>query len=670
MTKYIAAVILALALVAVGATEHPQTDSLRFRAEIVDNTHGPCADFYAYACTTWMKTHPIPSDRSSWDPYYELEQKNDEAVRRILEGKEGDNSVSERKVRDYYAACMDEASVEKHGLTELRSELDRIDHLRSPADAVRGLAELHKLGSSALFSFYPDQDLKDARQVIAVIDVGSLGMTDRSYYVNDDLHSRDLREKYVQHVATMLELSGLEHSRTRAGGEAVLRIETQIARYQPSRELQRDPRTRYHKLSLAALRDLTPSWSWDDYFHALGAPPIPMVNVTYPDYLKPIIALWTNLSLDEQKAYLRWQLLHALATALPEKFVEENFRFYGEALRGAHEMQPRWKRCANLANTHLGEAIGRIFVSSHFSLADKQRVLEIIRSIQAALRDDLATATWMSEATRRAALAKLSAYRIKVGYPDRWRDYSRLEVHRDEALGNALRGYRFEFARQLRKIGKPVDRDEWFSLPQEVDGYQSSNLVEIVFTAGLLQPPFFDPEMDDAVNFGSIGRAIGHEFTHGFDDHGRQFDANGNLNDWWTMQDSVAFTERAECFVDEYSGFSVLDQKLNGRLTLGENIADNGGIRLAYLALEKFLEGKPRKLIDGFTPEQRFFLAFAETQCVNTREQTARNRLLTDPHSPGQWRVNGTVTNMPEFKQAFGCKTGEAMISAKPCRLW
>jgi len=311
-----------------------------------------------------------------------------------------------------------------------------------------------------------------------------------------------------------------------------------------------------------------------------------------------------------------------------------------------------------------------MFVASRFSPDAKQRVAEIVQAIQDALREDLTTATWMTDATRTEALAKLSAYRIKVGYPDRWRDYSGLKVLRNDALGNAIRGYRFEFARQLRKLGRPVDRDEWFSLPQEVDGYQSSSLVEIVFTAGLLQPPFFDEAMDDAVNFGAIGRVVGHEFTHGFDDHGRQFDSRGNLRDWWTHEDAVAFQDRAACFVDEYSNFTVLDQKLNGKLTLGENIADNGGLRLAFAALKKYLAGKPQKLIDGLTPEQRFFLAFAETQCVNTSDQTARNRLVTDPHSPGKWRVNGTVMNMPEFKQAFGCQPGDAMVNPKPCRLW
>lgn len=666
MAKFIVAISIVILIFVVTSSQQPQ-DSLRFRADTVDQTQSPCADFYAYACNNWRKTHPIPSDRSAWDPYYELAEKNEAAVRAILEGTERDNSADDRKVRDYYAACMDQGAIERVGLTPLALTLSRIDRMKSSVD---GFVELQRLGASPLFSFYPDQDLKDASRVIATIDIGSLGMPDRSYYLNNDGPTTDLRREYVNHVRTLLELSGLESSSAALGADAILKLETEIAGFQPSRESRRDPKTQYHKLSLAELSKLTPTWNWKNYFRALGVPQVAVVNVTSPEYLKSAIELWSKRSLAEQRTFLRWHLLHALATALPEKFVAENFHFYGEKLRGVHQKPPHWKRCTNLANAHLGEAIGRIFVSSRFKPESKQRVLEIIRAIQSALLDDLATATWMSDATRTKALAKLSAYRIKVGYPDRWRDYSRLEVRRNDALGNAMRGYRFEFTRQLRKLRKPVDRDEWFSLPQEVDGYQSSSLVEIVFTAGLLQPPFFDPTMDEAVNFGAMGRAIGHEFTHGFDDHGRHFDSNGNLRDWWTHEDATAFQDRAACFVDEYSNFTVLDQRLNGKLTLGENIADNGGIRLAFAALKKYLEGKPQKLIDGLTPERRFFLAFAETQCVNMSDQTARNRLVTDPHSPGKWRVNGTVMNMPEFKQAFGCRTGDAMVTPNPCRLW
>jgi predicted metalloendopeptidase len=416
---------------------------------------------------------------------------------------------------------------------------------------------------------------------------------------------------------------------------------------------------------------MVPSWPWEKCFTSLGLAAVGEVNITSPDYVRKMARVWLELNREEQQAYLRWQLLHAMAGALPSRLNDEDFRFYGTALRGVKEMPPRWKRCAGLTNEALGEAVGKVFVADHFSSDEKDRALAEVRSIQAALRDDITKLDWMSDATRQEALRKLEAYRIKIGYPEHWRDYTGLEIDRKNALGNALRAKRFEFARQVRKIGKPVDRDEWFSLPQDVDGYQSAALVEIVFTAGLLQPPFFDRTMDDAVNFGAIGRAMGHEFTHGFDDHGRKFDEHGNLQDWWTPQDSARFEESARCFVDEYSQFLVVDDKrLNGQLTLGENLADNGGLRLAYAALQKQLGGTAAEKLDGWSPEQRFFLAFAETQCASVTDQTARNRLLTDPHAPGRWRVNGTVRNMPEFQKAFACKPGDAMVSAHPCRLW
>jgi len=646
-------------------------DSLRFDAKAVDKSVEPCADFYQYACGTWMKTHPIPPDRSAWDPYYELAEKNAAIVRGILEGRESGQGEDYRKVTAYYAACMDEPAVEEKGLQALDSDLLQIAQIRTADDSVVALARVETLGADALFAFYSDQDLKDSQNVIAALDHGSLGMTDRDYYLKDDPDSKKLRDDYRAHVGRMLELSGLSHDASLAGAEAVLLLETRMAEATPTREQQRDPTSQYHKLTLKELEHLIPTWPWRRYFLALGAPPISSLNVTSPEYLEKVIGVWQGLSLEEQKAYLRWQVLHALAAALPLKFVEEDFHFYGTLLRGAKEMQPRWKRCARLTNDALGEAVGKVFVTGHFPAGEKERALAQIRSIQTALRDDISKLDWMSDQTRQEALRKLEVFRIKVGYPDHWRDYTGLQVRGDDAVGNAIRAKRFEFARQVGQIGKAVDRDEWFSLPQDVDGYQSAALVEIVFTAGLLQPPFFDPTMDDAVNFGAIGRAMGHEFSHGFDDHGRKFDEHGNLRDWWTPEDSARFEQRAQCFVDEYSQLTVVDdKKLNGRLTLGENLADNGGLRLAYAGLQNQLAGKPIPSIDGLTPEQRFFLAFAETQCGNIADQTARNRLLTDPHSPGRWRVNGTVRNMPEFQKAYACKATDPMVSAHSCRVW
>ena len=646
-------------------------ESLRFDPHQVDVSTEPCADFYQYACGTWMKTHPIPADRSAWDPYYELREKNAGIVRGILEGRGPGKGEDYRKVATYYAACMDEATVEQKRLQALEGDLHYIAEIRSAADSVEALALVQTLGANALFAFYPNQDLKDAEHVLATLDYGSLGMTDRDYYLKDDAESIKLRDAYRTHVAWMLEYSGIPHNASLAGADAVLRLETSMAEAMPTREQRRDPTTQYHKITLAQLEGLVPSWPWRKYFLALAVPSVADVDATSPDYVQKMTRVWLALGPEERKAYLRWQVLHAMAGAMPARFIEEDFHFYGTVLRGVKEMQPRWKRCAQLTNDALGEAVGKVFVAEHFPSSEKERVLAQIRSIQAALRNDISKLSWMSDVTRQEALRKLEVFRVKVGYPNRWRDFTGLEVRSNDALGNAMRANRFEFARQVRKIGKTVDRDEWLSLPQDVDGYQSAALVEIVFTAGLLQPPFFDRTMDDAVNFGAIGRAMGHEFTHGFDDHGRKFDEHGNLRDWWTPEDGTHFEESARCFVDEYSQFVVVDDKrLNGQLTLGENLADNGGLRLAYAALQNQVAGRPLQNSDGLSPEQRFFLAFAETQCGNVTDQTARNRLLTDPHSPGRWRVNGTVRNMPEFQKAFACKATDPMVSPHPCRVW
>ncbi len=671
MMLRIAVLFIIPALAVVAANGQSATDPLRFDDAAVDKSVSPCDDFYQYACGLWMKENPIPPDRSSWDPYYQLAEKTTAAVQAILEGREPGKGADYRKVQDFYAACMDEPGLEKRGLESLDHDWRRIDAVRKPAAAAIALARVETLGADALFAFYPNQDFKDAERVIATIDVGSLGMTDRDYYLKDDEETKKLREEYRAHVTRMLQAGGVAAADAAAGAAAVLRIETELARVSPTREQQRDPDNQYHKLTRAQLEALTPDWPWDQYFTVLGVPGVRQVNVTWPESLRVATSLWLALPAIEQRAYLRWQVMHALAAALPKQMAEEDFHFYGTVLRGTQQMAPRWKRCVRQTNDALGEAVGKVYVAGHFSAEQKQRAMTQIQAIQAALRDDLTTLDWMSMETRREALHKLEAFRIKIGYPGHWRDYSRLSVQRDDATGNAVRAKRFEFARQMAKIGKPVDRDEWFSLPQEVDGYQSASLVEIVFTAGLLQPPFFDAEMDDAVNFGAIGRAMGHEFTHGFDDHGRKFDENGTLRDWWTLEDSARFQERAQCFIDEYSRFPVVDdKKLNGQLTLGENLADNGGIRLAYQALEKRLGSSPRTTVDGLTPEQRFFLSFAKTQCGNTTAATLRNRLLTDPHSPGRWRVNGTLRNFGPFQEAFSCKAGNAMVSPHPCRVW
>jgi endothelin-converting enzyme/putative endopeptidase len=638
-------------------------------ASLPDGGVAPCEDFYRFACGTWLQTHPIPADRASWDPYYELAQQNAVAVRDIVEHAPTDGGDGQ-KVADDYASCMDEPAIERAGLNPLAPEFARIDKSAAPG-LVDALAGLHGMGGDAVVSLEVIQDPVDARAMLLTFDLAPPAMGDRTYYFKEDPASVTLRTTYRNHVARMLEMSGLTQAAAAAGADAILKFETELARVTPPPEEQRDPKKRYHPLTAAQLGALTPAFSWKAYFEALGVPQPAVVSVAGPEALTAAFKAWNEMPRDQQKVFLRWRLLDQLASVMPERFVQADFQFFSTTLHGTKQMQPRWQRCGRLVNRHLGEAIGRLFVQTHLSSAEKQRVLDMILLIQSAFRDDLRTLNWMSEATRAAALAKLEVYRIKVGYPERWRDYSALEIKRGDSTGNAIRAKRFEFRRRINKLGKPVDRDEWFSRPQDVDGYESSALVEVVFTAGILQPPFFDANADDAANFGALGRVIGHELTHGFDDTGRRFDRDGNLKDWWAPVDTKAFEARAQCFVDQYSTFTVVDgQKLNGKLTLGENIADNGGMRLAYAALQARLAGKPRGLVEGQTPEQQLFTAFAHTQCVNTTEASLKSALLRDEHSPGGIRVNATLSNMPEFQRAFSCKPTDAMVNPHPCRLW
>jgi putative endopeptidase len=647
------------------------TQSLGFNVAQLDRSADPCADFYRYVCGTWMKIHPIPPDRSAWDPYYEMEESIDFAVRRIMDGREPGTGEDYRKVRAFYSACMDETTTEKRGLQALTPSFAQLADVSTIDSSVGALATVQTLEAGALFLLYADQDLEDAEQVIANVDYGSLGMGDREYYVATDAPTMKIRDSYRLYVARMLQYSGLSQSASMAGANAVMKIETSMAEAMPTRADRRNPSTQYHKLTFEQLQLLNPRWPWRAYFNRLRLKLVASLNVTSPPYLRSVTELWLGLTFEEQKSYLRWQIVHALSAAMPARFVHEQFNFSGKLLAGAKEEEPRWKRCQLLTNNALGEAVGKVFVQNHFSARTKERAQAEILSIEKALRDDIAHLDWMSDVTRDHALRKLDAFRVKIGYPNKWRDYGGLVVRFEDALGNVVRANRFEFARQLRKIGKPVDRDEWFSLPQDVDGYQSASLVEIVFTAGLLQPPFFDERIDDAVNYGAIGRAMGHEFTHGFDDHGRKFDEHGNLRDWWTPVDESRFAERAQCFVEQYSQFEVVDgKKLNGKLTLGENMADNGGLRLAYAALQHQLTAGKVSETGELTPDQRFFVAFAETQCDNVTDEARRHRLLTDPHAPGRWRVNGTVQNLPEFQKAFACKNTDVMVSTHRCRVW
>ena len=507
--------------------------------------------------------------------------------------------------------------------------------------------------------------------MIAYVDQGGIGLPERDYYFKDDPKSVELRKQYVAHVQKMFELTGDKPDVAAAKAKTVMTIETALAKGSLDVTSRRDPEKIYHRMPVKQLVDMNPSVSWDQYLKAIGAP-VQTLNVAVPEFFKQLESELKQVSLDDWKTYLSWHVIHSAAPILPSAFVNENFEFYGKALTGAKELRPRWKRCVQYTDSDLGEALGQKYVELTFGEEGKDRTLKMVRALEKALERDIQQLDWMTPATKKRALEKLHAITNKIGYPEKWRDYSNLEIKKGDAIGNSFRSNIFEFKRQIAKIGKPVDKKEWFMTPPTVNAYYDPQNNNINFPAGILQPPFYDNKMDEPVNYGAIGAVIGHELTHGFDDEGGRFDAKGNLDNWWTEADAKAFEERTNCIQKQYSEYNATpDLKLNGKLTLGENVADNGGLRIAYMALMDTLAGKKPEKIDGFTAEQRLFLGWGQIWCQNQTEQIRRMYAQTDPHSPGQWRVNGAVSNMPEFQQAFGCKVGVPMVRGEnACRVW
>lgn len=634
----------------------------------------PCANFYHYACGTWMKSNPIPADQSSWGRFDELAERNRQILRGILEKASAPDPKRDgntQKIGDFYASCMDEQTINKKGLEPIQPALDRIAAITSKTGIRDILPSLHRDGVNAFFNFDSGADFKNAEMNIAQAAQAGLGLPDRDYYLKDDERSVTLRKQYVAHVTKMFQLLGETPQKAATDANAVMAIETDLAKGSLDNVSLRDPEKVYHKMTEHELTSLAPFMDWPKYFTGMGAPKVESLNVQEPTFFRTLESVVVQHSLDDLKSYLRWQLANSEAPLLPAGFVNENFDFYGHVLTGAKELRPRWKRCVQMTDNDLGEALGQKYVDVAFGVEGKQRTLKMVDEIEKALHTDIGALSWMTPATKKEALVKLAAVKNKIGYPDKWRDYSSVKILRGDAIGNDRRATEFEIQRRMSKIGQPVDRKEWGMTPPTVNAYYNPTENNINFPAGILQPPFYDNKMDDAVNYGAIGAVVGHELTHGFDDEGRQFDPDGNLRDWWTPEDAKEFEKRAECFVKEYGSFEpVAGVHLNGKLTLGENTADNGGLRLAYMALMDSLKGKAQPKIDGFTPEQRVFIGWGQIWCENTREESLRLRAQVDPHSPGEFRVNGVLSNMPEFRQAFACKVGQPMVREPACRVW
>jgi putative endopeptidase len=646
-----------------------------FASTNLDKSCKPCDDFYQFAMGGWMKNNPIPVDRPSWSTSAELQEKNQAELRQIVESSasaKAPRGSNQQKVGDFYASCMDASAIESAGIKPIAPQLDAINAMNDRNALLAEVAALHNWGIQALFDFSSTQDFADSTKVIGDADQGGLGMPDRDYYTRDDQRSKQLRTDYIAHVSKMFQLAGDPAEKATAEAQTVMNIETALAKASLTNVQLRDPKTNYHKLSTAELKQLTPDWSWDSFFADVHLPGLPETNIGQPDFFKEMDHQLTATPLSDWKVYLRWHVIHDNAPALTDAFVQENFNFYGKRLSGTAELQPRWKRCVQSVNRNIGEALGQVYVEKYFPPEAKAHAREMVQNLISALRSDIPTLSWMSPETKKAAIEKLEAFNIKIGYPDKWRDYSKLNIEHGSYAVNLRRAATFENARELAKIGKPVDRNEWGMTPPTVNAYYNPTMNEIVFPAGILQPPFYDPKADDAVNYGGMGAVIGHEISHGFDDQGSQFDGKGNLRNWWTADDRKNFDDRATCVEKQFDAYEVepgLHQ--NGKLVLGESIGDLGGLAISYAAYEKSLEGKPRpKDIVGFTPEQRFFLGWAQVWGTNQRPEAARLQANTNPHPLARFRGNGPLSDMAAFAQAWGCKKGDPMVREQACKIW
>lgn len=655
-------------------TSIPYTPSLD--TEFMDRAADPCTNFYQYSCGNWNKMNPIPPDQAAWDVYSKLTNQNQRFLWGILlQAANASNSrtANEQKIGDYFHACMNEEAVAQAGYRPLDPMLAQIAKLNSINSIAAYVGDEHRRGTSrsVLFSFGSGQDFDNSSQEIAFAYAGGLGLPDRDYYTKTDAKSQEIRERYVQHVTRMLQMIGESEPDAKADAQTIMAIETDLAKASLTRVEKRNPYNLKHTYTPDELRGLVPNFDWDTYLERIHAPEFQKVNVTEPKFLTALNNELAQHNIADWRAYLRWQLVNSEARYLSPNFVEANFEFFDKYLRGVQQMPARWKTCTRLVDRQLGEALGQVFVARTFSPQTKQDALKMTQEIEVEMGRDIKDLTWMSEPTRQQALLKLHSIINKIGYPDHWRDYSSVKIDPADFLGDVTRASEFEAHRQLAKIGKPVDRSEWYMSPPTVNAYYDPQTNDINVPAGVLQPPLFDPRMDAAPNYGNTGATIGHELTHGFDDEGRQFDAQGNLKDWWTSADAKAFEERVNCVRQQYAQYVIIDDiHINSSLTLGEDVADIGGTLLAYIAWKHATAGQDLKPADGLTPDQRFFVGMAQWACGDQRPESKRLRAITDPHSPDEFRINGVVADLPEFGEAFGCKVGQPMMRANACRVW
>jgi putative endopeptidase len=644
----------------------------------IDRGAAACQDFNQFANGGWKAANQIPAAYPRWGRFEMLAEQNNEQLHAILEGlvkqKSHKPGSNEQKLADFYSSCMDEPGVEEQGAKPLESELARIDAIKDLGGVEEEVARFHAHRIPALFGFGAVQDYKNSTTIIAQAVQGGLGLPDRDYYTNSDERSRTIRDVYVAHVARTFQLLGDDAERANARARTVMAIETRLAENSASRVQLRDPDARYNPKTKAQLIELTPHFDWGLYFRNINLPEVAKINVGHPPYFEAVDKMLTDVPVEDWKTYLRWHLVNAASNTLSSKFVDESFNFNGKFLNGTKEQLPRWKRCVTSTDRALGEALGQLYIDRTFTPQAKARAQEMVKNLVAALREDLSTLSWMSDVTRQRAIAKLDAFVRKIGYPDKWRSYEAVQVNRGAYYNNAVSVGEFDFRRNLGKIGKPIDRSEWGMSPPTVNAYYNASMNEIVFPAGILQSPFFSEKADDAFNYGGIGAVIGHEMTHGFDDSGAKFDADGNLSMWWTPEDFKKFNARTDCVVNQFDAFEAEPGVFQiGKLVVGESVADLGGLTVAYAAYRKSLEGKPRpKAIAGFTPEQRFFLGWAQVWAQNIRPEAALQRVKTDPHPLGRFRVNGPLSNMPAFAEAFQCKVGDPMVrpADKRCQIW